>query len=332
MVVIVVMAAAAVTVVARQGVADWRDLPRAAFHFDGRYLAASWGVQTLGWLLSVAIWRRIVRGVGAPEVGYRRHLVAYTWSGLGNVIPGSVWLPATRLALYRRYGVPAFAVSTALVIEWLVVGLAGVGLYAASAPFATAFSNAGVVPLAIAAVVALGVLHPRVFQYGLQMASRRFQSHSETGPRGAHVPEPGDRDPQPSGVPTPAAALRPMQAAVLTLGEAVVLTAAGIGFFLMMRAVAPAASLGDALNAWALSVAVANLLAWMPATVLFKDGAMALALVPLYGSLVVAVGVVVAWRLWMTIELLSWGIIASAVAKAAHIAPPVVPGAPTPKE
>ncbi len=292
--------------------ADWRGLPFASFHFDARYLAASWLVQTGGWLLSVAIWRRILRGVGAPEVGYRKHLVAHSWSGLGNIIPGSVWLPASRLALYRRFGVPAFAVSTAMVIEWLVVGLAGIGLYAASAPFATAFSNAGAVPLAVAAVVAASVLHPRVFRYWLRVAARRFQT----------------TDP----LPPPAAVPSPTQSAGYTIGEAVVLTLAGFGFFLLMRAVAPAASLPDALNAWALSVAVANLLAWMPATVLFKDGAMALALVPLYGSLFVAVGVVVAWRLFMTAELLSWGLIASAVAKASRIVRPEGPAAATPKE
>jgi len=58
----------------------------------------------------------------------------------------------------------------------------------------------------------------------------------------------------------------------------------------------------------------------------------ALALVPLYGSPLVAVGVVVAWRLWMTVELLSWGLIASAVAKVARMAPPGSPATRTPKE
>jgi hypothetical protein len=272
----------------RQSAADWRQLPREAFHLDLAPLAASWGVQTVGWLLAVLNWRRILRGVGGSAgPRYTDHLRAHTWSALGNVVPGSVWLPASRVLLYRQMGESGLAVSGAVVVEWLLVGLAGVLLYLASAPFATATSRVGLALLVVAAAGALVVLHPRVLHRLMRGAAARLGAGS------AAVAQ--------------AEALGARTTAVLLARELVVLVLSGIGFYLMMVAIAPRADLADALSAWALSVAVANLLAWLPATLLFRDGAMAVVLVPLYdGSLLVALGVVLAWRLWMTVVLLSW--------------------------
>jgi uncharacterized membrane protein YbhN (UPF0104 family) len=99
--------------------------------------------------------------------------------------------------------------------------------------------------------------------------------------------------------------------------ETVVLALSGTGLYLLMVAVAPAASLADAVGASALSVAVANLLAWLPATVLFREGALVAALVPLYGSAFVAAAVAVVWRIWMTAVLASWALIATAAERRA---------------
>jgi hypothetical protein len=297
----------ATLVVVRQSAADWRDLSRLPFHLELRHLAASWLIQTVGWLLAVALWREIVTLVGGPAAPYRQHLVAHTWSGLGNIVPGSIWLPASRVALYRRYGIPALVVSAAVVVEWLVVGLGGVALYAGSLPFASVAPRAQSVSLAVAAVVAVGVLHPRVFAAGMRMATKRMATKGD--------------DHSPAAAVTLGAA----PTAALILGETAVLALAGGGFYFLMRAVAPVASLPDALNAWALSIAVANLLAWIPATVLFKDGAMVVALLPLYGSAPVAIGVVIAWRLWMTLVLLSWALLATVVARVTPVRPSASP-------
>jgi hypothetical protein len=42
---------------------------------------------------------------------------------------------------------------------------------------------------------------------------------------------------------------------------------------------------------------------------------MALAILPQYGTLLVGEAVVVAWRMWMTLVLLSWALLATAVAR-----------------
>ena len=98
--------------------------------------------------------------------------------------------------------------------------------------------------------------------------------------------------------------------------EFIVLTLSGVGLYLMMRAVSPAASLADALTVAGLTMALANLLAWLPMTGLVKDGAMVALLVPLYGSAAIALGVVIAWRIWVTLVSVSWAGIAAAVAGA----------------
>jgi hypothetical protein len=248
-------------------------------------------VQTAGWLLLVCNWRRILTRSGAGAIPFRVHLESHAWSGLGNIVPGSVWMPASRVALYKRLGVPALVVTRAVAVEWLVVGLAGALLYAACVPFASLFSGSLLAALVVAAVAAAPLLHPRALHAALAYAARRLGADPETV---SGAEQWGART-----------------LAGLILSQMVVLFLSGLGFYLLMLAVAPAASLADALSASALSVAVANLLAWLPATVLIKDGAMAAALVPLYGSPLAAVAVVVAWRLWMTAVLASWALAAS---------------------
>ena len=268
--------------------ADWRQLPLDAFHLQPGFLVLSWGVQSAGWLLSVLTWRRILASVGAApgQVSFRRHVRSHTVSALGNVVPGSVWLPASRLALYRRDGFSGLTVAAAVGVEWLVVGLAGSLLYAVTVPFSVALPAAGAWVLALAAAAALVSLHPSVLPRVIEAVSRKFDPE-------APVPQ------------------LPGRVLVGLIGrELGVLVASGIGFYFLMRAVAPTASLADALSAWALSVAVANLLAWVPATLVLKDGAMVLALAPLFESGAIALGVVLVWRIWMTVVLLSWAGIA----------------------
>ena len=124
----------------RQITGDWRSLPSdalAAFHFDPAPLVVAWLVQTAGWLLVVATWARILAGLG-HRLPFVRHLQLYTYSSLAYVLPGSVWVPAGRVAMYRRAGVDALDASAAIVVEWLLLGLAGLALYGFAAPFSQA--------------------------------------------------------------------------------------------------------------------------------------------------------------------------------------------------
>jgi hypothetical protein len=291
---------------------DWRTLPAeaiAAFHLDIRPLVLAWGIQTLGWLLVVDTWRRVLVRGGAEEasdsdlpaiqaIPYRRHLQVYAYTSLTQVLPGSIWQPMSRIALYRPLGVPALATSAAVVVEWMLLGVAGLLLYGLAAPLARGTSPQWVPLLLPLALVAVLLLHPAVFQRLVRRAAHWL---------GQDVPPP---------------ALAGRDVAGWLLRELAVLACSGMALFLLMLAVSPAASLADAMSVWGLSVAIASLLAWLPATALIKDGSMVVLLTPLYRetgadtgtAALIALGVTVAWRLWSVGVLLSWAALATALA------------------
>lgn len=271
---------------------DWRALPAealAAFHLDLGLLALAFGLQTLGWILVGLTWRAILGPEGAG-LSLLRHLQIHTLAGLAQVVPGSVWAPLGRLALYRRAGVGALAVSTGLVIELTLLGLAGLMLYGLSAPFVPVLPPGWAPWLGGLALLAAGLLHPRPFGAILGLAWRRF-----------------GQGPMPR-------APRTGQLARWFAGELGVLGLSGCALWLLMRAISPAASLPWAMGVWGLTVALANLLAWLPATSLLKDGGMVALLTPLYAgvlqepgsALLVALGLTLAWRIWSLAVLLCW--------------------------
>lgn len=263
----------------------------ALFHFEPVPLALAYGVQTAGWLMVVMTWARLV-GSAPPRLGAATHLSLYAVSALAHVVPGSVWAPASRIALYRRAGVNPLRTGAAVIMEWLLVGIAGLVLYALSAPFSSALPPSVVRPLAAVAFAGLALLHPAIRAPLIRRAAPRF------------------------GAPAAAASsaiseLTAHSVAVFLLVETTALALSGLGFYLLMVGVAPKASLADAMSAWAMTVAIANLFAWMPMTSIIKDGGMILLLTPLYGSAIVSGAVVVAWRIWAISLQLSWAAIAT---------------------
>jgi uncharacterized membrane protein YbhN (UPF0104 family) len=282
----------------RRLAADWRGLPAGAladFHLDPAPLVVAWLIQTGGWLLLVDTWRHIL-GPDATHVPFTRHLQLVAYTRLTFVIPGSLWAPASRLALYRQQGVPALAVGAAVLTEWVLLGLAGLLVFGLTAPFARALrtevlSPIGVLAMVASVVAAAGLLHPAVFGRTVGWVARRMGVNAR---------------------------LQPVPARRLAgwFGrELVVLVLAGVGLYLLMRAVSPGASLIYALCASSLALAVANLLAWLPATALLKDGSMVLLLTPFYGSALLALGVVVIWRIWLVLAELSWAVLATLAAR-----------------
>lgn len=278
--------------------ADWQALPREAlraFHLDPRPLAAAWLLQTLGWLLVGDAWRRMLGAAGASPLPLARHLQLHTLAALTFVVPGSIWAPLSRVALYRRFGVGGLIVAAATLIELLLLGVAGLLLFGLAAPFMHGLAPAWALLLVPLALAGLLLLHPAAMQGALRTLGRWLGQQAEP-PRAAW----GD-----------------------ILGwfgrELAVLGLSGIALYLLMAGISPAAALPDALAAWGLSVAVASLLAWMPATAFLKDGGMVLVLSPLYleatgdagTAALVALGVTLAWRIWTALVLLSWAALAS---------------------
>ena len=262
--------------------------------------------MALGRRLAGADRRLAARGGGLGAIlrqaghtaPYALHLRIYAWTALAHVIPGSVWAPASRVALYRRVGARVLHVGVAVLVEWVLLGVAGLVLYGLSAPWSAAAPPAGAWWLVLVALLALSTLHPRVLGGTLRLAMRVSGRRNE-------LPE------------TVGAAFPPGRVARWLLAELLVLAASGLGFYGLMAAVAPQPSLADAMSAWAFTVALANLLAWLPLTSLVKDGGMVLLLAPLYGSTVLAAGVVLTWRIWMALVELSWAAIGAVLASLA---------------
>jgi hypothetical protein len=262
---------------------DWQGLPRDAFHLDTMPLLAALVVQTAGWFLVVDTWRQILPG--GQRLPWRRHAQLHAYAGLAHVLPGSFWMPAGRVALYKLLGARGMDVGLAIVVEWLLLGVAGLLLYAVAAPW-SGLPPSTALPLA-AVMGALGVaaLQPAVFARAVRAGGRLLG-------RPVEHEMPGGR-----------------RLTSWLAREFAVLGLSGAALFLLMRAISPAASLPVALAGWGLSIALANLLAWFPLTGLFKDGVLVVALAPLYeasGGVAVALGVVLAWRLWLTLVQLAW--------------------------
>ncbi len=279
--------------VVRGIVVEWRSLDAtvlADFHLDLAPLAAAWLLQTLGWLVVVDTWRRLLEGLGA-RLPFVRHLQVYSYSALAYAVPGSIWVPIGRVALYLRSGIPAVATGAAVVVEWMLLGVAGLVLYGLSAPFSRAVPPRWAPAVALAGLLSLVLLHPAVFGRVVAASSRLMRTRT---------------------VPT---SIDSRHLVVWFLRELAVLSLSGVSLYLFMLGIAPGASLPDAMAAAAWMMAVSNLFALLPSTAVVKDGGMVLMLGPMFGSTVVALAVAVFWRIWLAATGLSWAGLAALAGK-----------------
>jgi uncharacterized membrane protein YbhN (UPF0104 family) len=114
------------------------------------------------YLLFVIGWQTILRAYGI-RLSYRAVLGAEMLSMLAKYIPGGVWTPAARVVAARRAGVDNTSVVLAtILLEAGLSAVAGVVVLAASLPFVSGV-DAPVWPVVGFAVLATGLLHPRVF-------------------------------------------------------------------------------------------------------------------------------------------------------------------------
>lgn len=284
--------------------AAWSGLASQAadsFRLRPELLGLAFLVQTPGWFLAVDAWRRIL-GATYPEgsvaadslgaIGFAEHLQGHSLTALAQVLPGSIWAPLTRVAYYRERGIGAMRTGTAMLLEMTVLGLAGLLVFLAALPFSVGGSPAALPWLLAAGALSLVALHPRVFGGILALLARGLRLQ-----------------------PAPAAPRLGLLARLLAQ-ELLVLGLSGGALILVIRALLPSAADGaTVLAAWGLGVAIASLLAWLPATALLKDGGMIALLTPLclaaaggqgLRAAALALGLILAWRLWTLFVLLVW--------------------------
>ena len=131
-------------------------------HADLKLVALALVLLAAYYLLFVLGWQSILRAYGI-RLGYRAVLGAEMLSMLAKYIPGGVWTPAARVVAARRAGVDNTSVVLAtILLEAGLSAVAGVIVLAASLPFVSGV-DAPVWPVVAFAVLATGLLHPRVF-------------------------------------------------------------------------------------------------------------------------------------------------------------------------
>jgi glycosyltransferase 2 family protein len=125
------------------------------------------------YLLFVLGWQAILRAYGI-RLSYRTVLGAEMLSMLAKYIPGGVWTPAARVVAVRRAGVDSTSIVLAtILLEAGLSAVAGVLVLAISLPFVSGV-DAPVWPVIAFALIALGLLHPRVFSPLATWLSRRI--------------------------------------------------------------------------------------------------------------------------------------------------------------
>jgi glycosyltransferase 2 family protein len=142
-------------------------------HADLKLVALAHLLLIVYYLLFVIGWQSILRAYGI-RMRYRAVLGAEMLSMLAKYIPGGVWTPAARVVATRRAGIDNTSVVLAtILLEAGLSAVAGVIVLAASLPFVDGV-DAPIWPVVGFAVLALALLHPRVFSPLATRLSRRF--------------------------------------------------------------------------------------------------------------------------------------------------------------
>src|SRR5215831_17151599 len=141
---------------------QWGALQSLDWHLQLRWLALSGACIVAGWLVEVALWRRLVAILGG-QIGYIRAVQVWFASAIVRYIPGSVWQPISLTARCRAEGIRAETTLAGLtlfhVIQLLAVVLiaavyvATSGATSALTRWTQTFSLWYVLPLAVPIIV-----------------------------------------------------------------------------------------------------------------------------------------------------------------------------------
>jgi len=143
-----------------------RDASLVDLGFSTAILASYYLAFTVAWQWLLAAW-----GLRLP---YLVALQAEMTSILAKYVPGTVWIPAARIAALRRFGVrDTPLVLGSMVMEAGLSALAGTLVFFVSLT-TVGFSAAPVLPLLVLALIAIVGLHPRIFTPGIRRLLRPF--------------------------------------------------------------------------------------------------------------------------------------------------------------
>ncbi|MEK6275860.1 MAG: lysylphosphatidylglycerol synthase transmembrane domain-containing protein [Actinomycetota bacterium] len=151
----------------------WHDARPRLRDADFSDLAVSIAILAAYYLLFTVGWQRMLRSWGL-RIPYLVALQAEMASVLAKYVPGTVWIPAARVAALRRVGIRRTSLIVAsMVMEAGLSALAGIVVFFISLT-TVGFSSAPVLPLLVLALVVVVGLHPRIFTPGIRRVLRPF--------------------------------------------------------------------------------------------------------------------------------------------------------------
>jgi uncharacterized membrane protein YbhN (UPF0104 family) len=151
----------------------WQEAKPLLREADLRDVALSILVLICYYLLFTVAWQRMLAAWGL-RIPYIVALQAEMASILAKYIPGTVWIPAARVAALRRAGYrDTPLVLGSMLMEAGLSALAGILVFLVSLT-TVGSGDAPVLPLVVLALLAVVGLHPRVFTPGVRWALRPF--------------------------------------------------------------------------------------------------------------------------------------------------------------
>lgn len=151
---------------------QWRELQQFSWQVDPLQLGASVLALFLVFALGGYVWRRLLHHMGV-RVGFLPLLRLWYLSSLARYVPGKVWQFVGAAQLGRRLGLAPVPLLTSMVLQMAFLMVAGAAVALPALLLADLPSGAGMAAILAAAVAAAVVLvHPRVLNTGLDLASR----------------------------------------------------------------------------------------------------------------------------------------------------------------
>ena len=235
-----------------------------------------------GLIFAVPAWHLILARCGG-QLSYQDDLRIYCYTLLGVVVPGGIWSLMGRVTLYERQGVPGVQVTVATIVEYVLIGLAGLVIYGLATFLQPSQSmwQRPEVALTIIAIAVILVQPPFFNRFTRWVLKQSKQTQGDLASL-----DYGDLG--------------------LLLGlEILTIIVGGTAIYILLQSFISISieAYVPVVSAWAAGVVVGNLLFWFPGKPVLRDGAMMLVLAQLLPP-TLALAFVIILRVWHVASIL----------------------------
>jgi hypothetical protein len=133
---------------------EWDTLITFSWHLDVKYLILTITLHSFALGVTFLVWHLMIKRLGKFDnrsLNFRFYYI----STLAKRIPTALWYVGGRLAMYQRVGVSVPVVLSCLVLENVIVGIAGISTFLALLPLYSRIPSMG---LGLFALASLGIV------------------------------------------------------------------------------------------------------------------------------------------------------------------------------